>query len=110
MSKFSNSVFAGFCWAGKECCLWGLEKKSDALTGFWWAGKGDTLAGFWWAGKSCCIRVLVEAALLLGFGEQVRVVLLLGFGEQARVVSYKTKVIRTLTYFLVSPIFEDKNF
>jgi len=62
----------------------------NAFTGFWWASKGDTLAGFWWVSKSCCLRVLGEAALLLGFGEQVGVVLLLGFGEQARVVAYKT--------------------
>jgi len=36
------------------------------------------------------LRVLVEAALLLRFGEQVRVVPLLGFGEQAKVVVYNT--------------------
>jgi len=147
--KLSDNVLAGFCWAGKECCLWGLGKvmllpgfgeqvmggtlvafcwidkscvygdsgeatllpgfveqvsgglllgfdeqarvvvvilrKSNVLTEFWWAGKGDTLAEFWWAGKSCCLWVLMETTLLPGFGEQVRVVLLLGFGEQVRI-------------------------
>jgi len=64
--------------------------ENNTSTGFWWTGRGWTLAGFCWADKSYCLRILVEATLLLGFGEQVRVVLLLGFGEQAKVIAYKT--------------------